>query len=750
MTFPQRLMIAASTVCVLLWSSTATAQLPTQGVLPPAYCAAHACSHGAHLYAAERFEEAVEVWQKALGALPGSEEGWQARVDLLLLSATAWEAADNHLRAATTYEKVSRLHEGLRPFLLFKAAQSYARSAKPPLDILEQIVDSGALGRGYPGSALVGARINAAVRDGLPSPEWAERALSAARREEACSWMSDVLAEASPDLTDRGRAAGGDFHRLADAAYGACLPHELGEGFGDVTFTPTDAARLRRADRLFFDVKYEQTLAELDEIDADNLEDGERCRAEFRRARTLYRQRKRSPSMKIYDRIIDECTGADNETERVRSLYANGRMKYKRRKRAESKKYFEALLEHYAHRSHADDALMYLARIARDNDDTDAEKKLVARALADHPDGDMVHEVAWEHLEGLYRSGKFEPFLERLDQLKLPDADAQYFSQGRLGYFAASALSRLDRSDEAYARWQATWKRYPFSFYGYLSRQRLVEADQTPASLEVGRDGGLADWFLDSGWRQSGAGHLVRLGLYGLAADLEHARIGPDKRGEPDSWRLAYLEHLAGRYPVSHNIARRAIPGRPWAEPKAARYVRWTIAWPNPYARQILRAVVAERRQATDSETVEPALPAAIMREESGFTEDIESWAGALGLLQLMPRTALAHDDDIDGRATPKKLKTAPVNIRVGVDHLFSLARRFDSHPVLIAAAYNAGGGAVSRWLRRNKSADIALFVEDIPYDQTRNYTKRVIGSYAAYQWLEGIRELDPAVLAAP
>jgi soluble lytic murein transglycosylase len=136
------------------------------------------------------------------------------------------------------------------------------------------------------------------------------------------------------------------------------------------------------------------------------------------------------------------------------------------------------------------------------------------------------------------------------------------------------------------------------------------------------------------------------------------------------------------------------------------------------------------------------------MREESSFIENVESWAGALGLMQLMPATALDHDADIPGKATPEKLKTAAVNVRVGVDHLYALARRFESHPVVMVAAYNAGGGAASSWLDGDE--DIALWVEDIPYDQTRNYTKRVIGSYAAYQWLSGLRELHTRVGDAP
>ena len=63
-----------------------------------------------------------------------------------------------------------------------------------------------------------------------------------------------------------------------------------------------------------------------------------------------------------------------------------------------------------------------------------------------------------------------------------------------------------------------------------------------------------------------------------------------------------------------------------------------------------------------------------------------------------------------------------------------------------MTAAYNAGGGRVTQWLRSFPNEEIALFVENIPFLETRDYTKRVIGSYGAYQWLSGQHVLDPRV----
>ncbi|MFU8805034.1 MAG: transglycosylase SLT domain-containing protein, partial [Bradymonadaceae bacterium] len=389
--------------------------------------------------------------------------------------------------------------------------------------------------------------------------------------------------------------------------------------------------------------------------------------------------------------------------------------------------------------------LFYLARVERKRGNHAREKVLLEQALRDYPDEDMVHEMAWEVHQALFRGGKFQEFIDAVTALPLPDYDTVYYSQGRLEYFLAASHDRLGQKKKAADVWQENWQKYPFSFYGYLSNLRLRERGVQPAALDGSPAASRTDWF-DAAWTNEGAARLVRLQLFEEACDFETAHLSRQETTASDRWRQATICHLASRYPVSHNIARRQIPGRPWAEPEAGRLIRWQVAWPNPFANQITEAVTAERALRDEGLFVDGALASAIMREESAFIVDNVSWAGALGLMQLMPATALGHDKNIEGRATPDRLLTADVNIRVAIDHIFSLANRFDSHPVLMTAAYNAGGGRITQWLRRFPNTEIALFVEDIPFLETRNYTKRVIGSYAAYQWLAGEREFDTRV----
>jgi soluble lytic murein transglycosylase len=91
-------------------------------------------------------------------------------------------------------------------------------------------------------------------------------------------------------------------------------------------------------------------------------------------------------------------------------------------------------------------------------------------------------------------------------------------------------------------------------------------------------------------------------------------------------------------------------------------------------------------------------------------------------------------------------LMQASLNIRLGARYLGELVRRFDGSVALALAAYNAGGGAVSRWLEARSGLEVDEFVEEIPVEETRGYVKRVLRSYAAYRLLYG----SPDEAAAP
>lgn len=132
---------------------------------------------------------------------------------------------------------------------------------------------------------------------------------------------------------------------------------------------------------------------------------------------------------------------------------------------------------------------------------------------------------------------------------------------------------------------------------------------------------------------------------------------------------------------------------------------------------------------------INPAWAFAVIRQESAFTHDARSHAGAMGLMQLLPRTArqLARSLRIPMRSR-NDLLNVRTNVRLGVGYLRKVADKFDGNKVLATAAYNAGGLRVTQWLPDNGSMAADVWVEGVPFKETKGYLKRVLSYTVIYE----------------
>jgi soluble lytic murein transglycosylase len=146
----------------------------------------------------------------------------------------------------------------------------------------------------------------------------------------------------------------------------------------------------------------------------------------------------------------------------------------------------------------------------------------------------------------------------------------------------------------------------------------------------------------------------------------------------------------------------------------------YSLRFPMPYKQQVL-----EHAQARE---LDPSLIYGVMRRESLFDPLARSSVGALGLMQLMPSTA-RHVAHSLGMERPRKSDILHIenNIRFGTHYLRTVMNRFDNNVALAAAAYNAGPGNVRRWLPRDEVMSADLWVETVPYKETRNYVQAVL-----------------------
>ena len=257
----------------------------------------------------------------------------------------------------------------------------------------------------------------------------------------------------------------------------------------------------------------------------------------------------------------------------------------------------------------------------------------------------------------------------------------------------------------------------PRSYYGLLAGARTGRGQEgsvtASVSLPTEPREALAD---DPGFARVALLRRINL-VEDAAQELEDVVEGA--AGDP-----VRLYGLAGayveveRYHMALRIMRRhfqamAVTGDPLL-PRAF----WEMLYPWGWRDDVLAAALDAK--------LDPYLVAAVVREESSYYPRAVSRTGARGLMQLMPTTArlLAPAGDLDD----------PVfNIQLGTRFLAGLLREFND-PRLAVAAYNAGPNRVRQWWAARRSDDIEVFVEQIPFDETRLYVKRVVLAWDEYR----------------
>ena len=125
-----------------------------------------------------------------------------------------------------------------------------------------------------------------------------------------------------------------------------------------------------------------------------------------------------------------------------------------------------------------------------------------------------------------------------------------------------------------------------------------------------------------------------------------------------------------------------------------------------------------------------------IARSESLFMRDVRSHAGAIGLMQLMPRTGREVARQLNIRFEGLTTLTDPVtNIRLGTSYLGQMLERFDGNRAFATAAYNAGPHRIDDWREQSFAADPLVWIENIPFNETRKYVRRVLAAETIFHW---------------
>lgn len=323
-----------------------------------------------------------------------------------------------------------------------------------------------------------------------------------------------------------------------------------------------------------------------------------------------------------------------------------------------------------------------------------------------------------------FRLKRFDEALTHFDFI-VNDPSQNAWSQSGGAYWAGRVAERLNRKEDAELYFKVAAS-YPFTFYGLLAEERLgVE----PAVIRAQKG-------LPPTYQEGSRGELTTT----LHADFEWARANPQAR------RVSALLQLNRK-----GEARTELQAAVQRSPDQDTRNQW-LALATAHDLSITKVKTSDRLfdpsnyampdfSPKGGYKVDKALLYAIAKKESKFNAKAKSYAGAYGLLQLMPATAGMMAKDTSLIKNPDQLLDPSVNLGIGQDYILRLldTKIVNGDLLRAIASYNAGEKWVQDAVRSlGPDADSLLVMESIPVAQTRQYVEEVVASYWIYRHLMG------------
>lgn len=466
-------------------------------------------------------------------------------------------------------------------------------------------------------------------------------------------------------------------------------------------------------------------LATASEIADSPLSLSERCQALTELGDGLRAAKKIPEAQKSYSEAVSLNCGAELL---VRALYWKAKLAWKLNRTIEAIDAFENLIQKFPNHRLTDDAHYSLWKIYLD-------KKLFAKAdqakeeLMAYGKGDMRAGFLWEEGFEQFKKGNFKKAVSLFD-LIISASPSEDESTPQALYWKARSLEKM--KDKAVQIYERIRNDFPFSFYALLSSNRLGIPHQisslTVPNLPIPVDPFSQEIMTTVDWLNQKGKNQEALDLLDYYSQVQPGQAKQHKVLMASKWmesgdtnqtlRLAFDHFGVG---PSEGVGKKNDP--------------MTFAlYPLAFVREVKKGAARY------------SLPAGfllgIMREESLFKDAVESWAGAVGLMQVMPATAHQQAKFINLTSySPESLTHPETNILLGSSYFHRMVQLYHNNVPLAVMAYNAGPGNVNKWKRGNGNLPLDEFIEEIPFTETRGYVKRVLRSMQVYGTLLGEKE---------
>jgi soluble lytic murein transglycosylase len=484
---------------------------------------------------------------------------------------------------------------------------------------------------------------------------------------------------------------------------------------------------------------------------------------ELTRAERLFTERRYAPAREAFERLASEAAGDDAELVQIRMAESDYFLKRYSRvrddlqplldrasRRAEARFFFlmttrqvgngdqyialtRSLVDEFPASSWAEEALNNLASFHIVNDEDDQADAVFREIVSRFPSGRYTPRAMWRIG---WRSFRLKQFAESADVFEraaagFPRSD---YRPSYL-YWAAKAREQLGDVAGADAVLQLVFVDYANSYYGRLAARTL---ESRGAALP---GSGLAARPQAAGVNEPEAPPptadlirwLISVEMYDEALDEVQYAERAWGTSAPLAATRAWLLNRTGELRPAISLMRQTYPQFLAAGGESMPPEVLSVIFPLQYWSLISQHAAAHK--------LDPYLVAALIAQESTFDKDIVSAAKAIGLMQIMPTTGRRWARRLGIRSfSTRKLTVPEINVRIGTAYFADLVKQFGSEHAALAA-YNAGESRVVRWQRERPGVPREEFIDDIPFPETQNYVRRILGTADDYRRLYGARE---------